>query len=276
MNLKRLSPAACLCSLLFISSVPAAQDGAERQPENRGATPRRVMPEQKLLTVDFPGGTVADYIEAVRKAAGDVNVVIMGNVRDIPMLAVRLTAVDAQSALQVLNEIPRNQKGRVVEVRVGHEPPNSADEMPMFTVHSTLEAKEPSQSVHSMVFAVADVLHDNIKPDDLLTAVQTGLDLLGEEYQPAQIRFHEATALLIARGHPNQVSAVNDIVKEMRENIVRRQQAQQQDVQNLRYQNQVLRQESEMLRQENQALRQTAERLENDILRLKGEGKKTQ
>lgn len=217
MKLRVLCLIACLCGLTLVDSAPAVQDGdgvqsPQPSPRQPGVRQRSGLPEQKLFSVEFPGGTVADYIEAVRKAAGDVNVVILGNVRDIPMQPVRLAGVDAQSALQVLNETPRVQKGRGVEVRVSHEPPNSADELPLFTVHSSLDVQESPRVQKSMVFSVAEILNQDVKAEDLLTAVQTALELLGDDYEPAQIKFHEATGLIIARGHPNQMQDVYEVL----------------------------------------------------------------
>jgi chromosome segregation ATPase len=73
----------------------------------------------------------------------------------------------------------------------------------------------------STVMDISGLLEGQTKPADVLTAFETALEMLKGEYQPAQIRFHEATGLLIARGHPEQIGTIQRVVQQLNEKAAR-------------------------------------------------------
>jgi chromosome segregation ATPase len=64
---------------------------------------------------------------------------------------------------------------------------------------------------------MADLLDENLKPEDALTAIQTALELIQGADEPAQIKFHQETGILICRGSPEQVESIQQVITQLRE-----------------------------------------------------------
>jgi hypothetical protein len=168
-----------------------------------------------LLTIDFPGGTVADYVASIRKQSPDSNILLMADAEVVPVPAMRLRNVTLGAAIQILD--PLVLENEMAQVRLGtdvtHNPPGEA----VWSIVARAKyQKAPSQTA---VIAVGHVLAGEVDAESLLTAIETGLSLFGEQYQRPEMRFHEPTGLIIARGHPQQVSMINDVVNQIYENI---------------------------------------------------------
>ncbi|MEE8459058.1 MAG: hypothetical protein V3S08_04255 [Phycisphaerales bacterium] len=66
-------------------------------------TTAQSQPSNPLIDVRFPGGTATKYIEAIRKAAGDINVLIAQDVVKIQIPPVTLSKVSVAAALILLD-----------------------------------------------------------------------------------------------------------------------------------------------------------------------------
>lgn len=190
-----------------------------------------------LIDLNFNGGTVAAYIEALRKAAGAVNIVVAPEGEGIDVPAVRLTRVSIEGALKVLDDrrghTARGGSG-LYQLGTGRIGPDDSGGTPIFVVRAESLGRDPivaplAQS--SAVWAVSDVLESGVKPEDILTAVETALAMIGapaagadggkarggpDAAEPAQLRFHAATGLLLGRGTGEHISAINEVVSSAR------------------------------------------------------------
>ena len=200
--------ATILCTLML-----AWRGNAQDSSPSKNQPPQDEGPRERLLSLDFGGGTAADYVAAVRKVAPDANIVVMADVSSISMPPVQLKNVDVRSALRVLNSIPQDQPGRHIEVNVATD----------HAVHTISARFLTTSSVDrdSTVMDISGLLEGQTKPADVLTAIETALQMLQGEYQPAQIKFHEATGLLIARGHPEQIGTIQRVVQQLNEKNAR-------------------------------------------------------
>ncbi|MCI0353370.1 MAG: hypothetical protein L0Y44_10850 [Phycisphaerales bacterium] len=226
MTLKFPALAVGFCSLSLM--IPAlAQDKAPSPPPGRQDRP---APNQiDLINLDFPGGTVPQYIQAIRKASDDVNIVVLVDFSNVSMPPVQLRDVDPWSALLVLDSIPSYQGGRTVKIDVSNSFQQRADfvagnERPVFTVNGVVTSggsrNDPTESA---VLEISELLGGEVKDADVLTAVQTALELLPDDLEPAKIKFHEATGLLIVHGHPEQVRSVKNVISQLQERMSRQQ-----------------------------------------------------
>jgi hypothetical protein len=171
------------------------------------------------ITIDFPGGTATEYVDALRKAAKDVNVALVADVSSVRVPPVSLKNVDPIAAAEILRSVPEEQGGRFVQFELRYEKARSADQSGLITVGAKISNKQHpgGDAVISRVFAVSNLLMNDIKPADLLTSVQTALEMNQNPAMPAQIRFHEATGLLIVRGTGEQVETVTAVVEQLRQ-----------------------------------------------------------
>jgi len=206
--------------------IPALAQDDQPPPTNPGrrATPAAPLPEPKPINLDFRGGTATEYINALRKATTDVNIVVMSDLSSIQVPPVTLKNVNPASAIDILRSIPQDQPGRHVEINFKEDRPKSPEQLPVFTVSANIIANSVQGrriGEQTTVASISDLLEGKLKAADLLTAVQTALEMLKNEAQPAQIRFHEETGLLIARGSDEQIAAITMVLRQIREKVER-------------------------------------------------------
>jgi hypothetical protein len=253
-------------------------------PHSTGQAPE----EPTLLSVEFPGGTIKDYIEVLAKAAPDLNVVIRPETAEIPMPPVSLKGVAHGTALQLIPALA--ESGGEIKVQpvlgpsgsgsevyvIGTQPPQAPGTpvmnvtyggtpgMPgraMRTVGPTglggalpaVPGVRPPKSVR--VFSLRSLTSgsDALKPETVLTAIDTalGLQRADDEGEPASIKLHAESGLLVVHGAPEQIDVVEQVLTTMERDIRSQATAQQQALQN-----------------ENMNLKHNVERLEKKVAEL--------
>ena len=154
--------------------------------------------------IRFSGGTVAQYIDAVRKAAGGgMNVVMMPGVEGVMVPEISLSGVQAKDAMAVLNELRRPDGeawARVSEVSRG--------------VYVLRPASDERHEITREVWNLSELLSSGIGEDGILRAVEMGLGSVGDG---AEVLYHEDTGLLLVVGTHDHVQVVDEILSEMHE-----------------------------------------------------------
>lgn len=188
-----------------------------------------------LVNVDFAGGNALEYIEALRAAGGDVNIVVDSPqaVAGVPMAAVKLASVNLNAALDLLkNRDGQSPDGRNVMLVVRIREPDRAERKghfgnPLYQVSCEFYGSANDDSVEEIsgVWTVADLLASQMESSDMLTAIETALDLFSDGAKPPEMRFHEPTGLLIARGEVEQLEVIDNIIEELRHTIALRRKA---------------------------------------------------
>ena len=182
---------------------------------------------QRVVSLKFPGGTLADYVETLRDAVGTLNIVLSGpEVGAVRLPPIELESVMLHSAMAVLEgEVWLNNSAhlRVSVEQLGF----STDEnvKPVFRVTAHRRGGPASPDVH--VWSVAGLLAQGVESAGVLTAVETAIDLLEGNYQAAEVRFHEATGLLIASGQEQQLEAIDRVVDGLHRSVDERREATQ-------------------------------------------------
>jgi hypothetical protein len=170
-----------------------------------------------LLDLEFPGGSALDYVNAIRAAAPSANIVVLGDLARIRMAAAKLRGVDVASALRVLDALPIDQGPIAAKVGLDNVAA-SPDAPPVFAVTAEIKDRGPAPGVtQSAVISLADLLGENLKSEQALSAIETALSLMESAAAPAQLKFHESTALLIARGSPEQIENIRQVIAQLRE-----------------------------------------------------------
>jgi hypothetical protein len=200
--------------------------------------------EATTLSVEFPGGTIKDYIEVLAKAAPDLNVVIRPETADIPMPPVSLKGVAHSTALQLIPALA--ERGDEIAVTpvlrpgaggsevfvIGIQPPRPQG-LPMMQPavtmqpgvprgvrNSTPPPSFPGQTAKSVrVFSLRSLTSgsDALKPETVLTAIDTalGLQRADGEGEPASIKLHAESGLLVVHGDSVQIDAVEQVLTTM-------------------------------------------------------------
>ncbi len=174
-----------------------------------------------VITLTFPGGTLEEYVQAVRKAASGANIMVAtGEAGKVHVPPVELESVTVRAAVHLL--VGRYDLDDRMAIYVEVEDVRSAGK-PVFRVSANKHGGRTQAEVK--VWSVLDLIGDELAGDkmsakEVLTAVETAVELLIEHNQPAQVRFHESTGLLIARGTSSQLHAIGQVVSELRGSLV--------------------------------------------------------
>lgn len=169
--------------------------------------------------LEFPGGTIGEYIRAVQKAAGHVNVVVSDEVKGLlaaEMPAVSLKGVSAPASLKLIGQRYVEVEGGYAFLKVGAI--TEGGSAPIHRVYSSFEPGHKYSQVQTRVFSMADLSEKNIQPDAVLTAVEVALTT-ADAIEAVQMQFHEETRLLIAHGEENYLNVIEQVLGAMREGV---------------------------------------------------------
>ncbi len=202
--MRSANPRALLCVLAALTAAglvgpaaPAAQGGPDDD------APR-------LISVKFQGGSAAQFIAAIRRVAGELNVVVAPEASEITIPAMTLNGVTPPAALNLVDGTTHQSRGgRSVKLTVKHMRVYSPHERPTYQV--VAHVMGPTASTSAGVWTLAGVLESGIGSEAVLSAIQLALEVLGSGI-PADVRFHEETALLIARGDTDQLQTIHEVL----------------------------------------------------------------
>lgn len=162
------------------------------------------------ISMDFRGGTVGDFVKKASEGIA-LNVVVRSDVneRSIPPVILRDIPVDA--VLRSLNDLSLG------EVMVRSDDTNSymvveraqgPREFELQVLNVSLFLLEPAEDGTPTV--------SGVKQEQLLGAIEMGLQMLGESAEKPQIQLHPQTCLLFVKGGIQEVELVRQIVAQLR------------------------------------------------------------
>lgn len=192
--------------LVLLATAPTALGQAERDP---------------LVDVDFRGGTVAEYLAAIQKAQPAANVTILDReVGEVLLPPVQLKRVRWSNAVKLIDDLVlETDEARIV---IGTTiDPGDGISAPVAAVRAHVDrVRQParSKSRQTYVWSLAHLIGpDAIGAEDVLSAMETALEVSSKDEQAATMRFHRETSLLIMHGTGNQIQAVEMIVDRLTE-----------------------------------------------------------
>lgn len=214
----RAAVLSALCGLALAG--PVSSVAAQSPP----APPARLERADWLgatVNIAFPGGTVAQYLAALRTAAADtpINVAFTGGVEDLAMPPVSFRGVQLDTAIRSIANLAAPRGGRVRVLGSGdQQPPGFGVGAPMFVV--SLERPREAESVESTtrVMSLAALTApradstSGLTADIALSAVEAALQADRAAGTPADIRFHKDSGLLFVTGTPGQCGLVEEVL----------------------------------------------------------------
>lgn len=210
-----LSRTAALAALITALGGPLASNGVAQR-----STPAATEPP--LIRVSYEGGYAADYVEAIRKAAGGINVFIAPEAVKVPMPPMELTNVTIPAALSLLHErLHVDATGQVIRLRFDDGQKFAENEQPIYSIVADIRGQSMPPGANR-VWSVAHLLKHDMKGEDILTAIETSLSLFESNVAKVQLKFHEATGLLIARGSGEQMAAINEVIEGLSASVAAR------------------------------------------------------
>jgi len=198
--LRNLTAAVALAVACLIAPVPAASAQADA-----GVAVR--------VNLRFEGGTVLDFIGTLRDAAPDANILCDEQAARVPMAAVDLKNTTLYAALNLLDEMRFMEGENITMLATRMIPSGDGGTQPIFHIRaeSRLAGAEPALS---KVWTVAALIEGGVKAEDLLTAIEQAVALQPLP-EPAQIRFHAETGLLLVRANPSHVVVIDEVISQL-------------------------------------------------------------
>ncbi len=173
--------------------------------------------ENPLIDVRFPGGTATKYIEAIRKAAGDINVLVAPDAVKIQMPPVSLSNVSVAAALYLLDGKEQRTPNQIVRAKVDIMPTYGFAERATFQIRVDVR-KDRERVPGAYVWSVSALLDHDISSQALLSAVEMALDVIGSDTK-LDVRFHEDTGLLIAMGDLGQMETIDGVLDQLQAGV---------------------------------------------------------
>jgi len=219
---------------LLTASALVAQDlplPKASSPEKSGASLSETSSEPARFDLNFPGGTVKEFVTALDKALGKpVNVVIPAGSEKTEIPSVVVSRVTVPALLDALSHSSRHQVavptpgptggvnsyqykeiGFVFETRDR----DSADPVWAFIVTNPPDVPSERPAAPAPVvryFPIAEYL-SHFSVEDITAAINSGWNLMGGTDHVPSIRFHEETSLLICAGTKAQLELIPQVLE---------------------------------------------------------------
>lgn len=212
MRIKPIVLAMCLAASTGVAQVP--QPGAGQPP---APTPR--------ISISFKGGTVEQYLAALREAAPKdlpVNIVASKDFQSVQIPPVELTDTSVYAALAALTVlVPRSEYAVDVKPLAQWNTGGQGDAN-AFAIEAQRRFMPPGPqslkvvSVRDLLSAEGADPSERVSAETLLTAVKTALgEVPGAGDPPPEVKFHAESGLLIVRASDVELEAVKQVVKEL-------------------------------------------------------------
>lgn len=222
-------------TLTSFAGLPAAAQ--QPDPAPGGNTVRSEEPKEVLISVDFPGGSVADYINVLRRSVGKVpvNAVVSAQAQRATLSPIVLRDVSLFTAMSAISAAAGNSSGNwLIEVIPGQTRAMAAL---AFSVDYKPRAERPADELVVETLSLARLIgsgkaeqNDGMSAAVVLTAIETGLQLGdGAGARAPELKFHEESGLLFVRGTVPEVRLVQTVVNRMSDDLERRRAIAQRD-----------------------------------------------
>jgi hypothetical protein len=178
-----------------------------------------VRAQMMRLDVDFSGGSVRDYVAALRLVTKPsiVNVVAPEAVLNVKLGELSLRQVTVETAVKSV-EWAIEPRGSIIVQQIG---PNSYGLTSGRRTSNLADTPAPASSIQVLSLKeLTDPLPSDtqqsrvtVEPDVVLTAVRTALE--SSQGEQAELKYHADSGLLIVRGAPDQLAAASSVLDRM-------------------------------------------------------------
>ncbi|MHC5036184.1 MAG: hypothetical protein ACYTHM_02620 [Planctomycetota bacterium] len=174
---------------------------------DRGSTEED--PLDRILDIDFPGGTLAKLLDLIETTIrSKANVIISEQAKSAIVPPFHLRSVTAHEIFTAISKIHLGNTVGLQASRRGN----------ILAVTSTQAKLDPRlQKRKVQLYDVRDLLNPRgpLKVEDIVTAIETGWKM--EFKVPSgELKFHQESKLLIAAGSPDELRVIENVLQELR------------------------------------------------------------
>ncbi|MGE0144015.1 MAG: hypothetical protein AB7I19_09530 [Planctomycetota bacterium] len=187
-----------------------------------------------IVSLDFPGGTLSEFLDLLRQVLRTTetrqfhNLVATGPTSRISLEAMAVHRVEISDLFEVIALMV--SMPHMVEFRIVH----NGNGNPVMVVHTMLDESGSEDSGLAAKVAVDAFSLRNLttalpgEPSSfalmsatVLTAIETALQMTPGEIQPARLRFHEDSGLLLVQGTNRQLDTIRMVLATMNDDLER-------------------------------------------------------
>ncbi len=210
--------AAALVALSGMSA--SAQPSGGKPPQQNAAVEQSTR--EPLVTVDFKGGTVQQYIAALRGAMGKdpVNAVVSESASKAELAAIVLSRVPLSAAMQAISAAAGSSQGNwSIKVIPTESEPSGASLA--YAIDFLSRGQRPNEDMVIETYSLARLIKPGkengpgVPSSVVLSAVETGLRMQTADGKAPELKFHEDSGLLFVRGTVPDVRLVGSVVARM-------------------------------------------------------------
>jgi hypothetical protein len=191
--------------------------------------PQPAKPSPVLVTMSFPGGTLAEYVAKIRAAEPRANIIVAADAATAQLPALELRGTGLEQALEAVSAIAEAPFSvRVKEFRGAGEPVYSI--VAVGAGNTPAEVKPQKDEETTQVFSL-NRLTDDARTESyagsgfaaaaILSAIETAAS---HGQRNLWLRFHEDSGLLIARGNRSTLAIVKDVLSNLERDVSHRRQ----------------------------------------------------
>ena len=204
-----------LTALLLLAPLALSTVSAVAQDAPATSQRRRAAPTAVTVSLKFAGGTMADFVAAVRADQSKANIVLATQARNAQVPAMVLKSAGLEQALEgACMAAAADYDVRVKEFRGSGEPVYSivAQKRHSNTAEQVLPADHDSQQWVSSLNELTSERVSGMKAMDVATILSAIELALSDEKKAPSLRFHKDSGLLLVRGSREQISVVEQVL----------------------------------------------------------------
>ncbi len=176
--------------------------------------PMMSAPEYRLISFEFPGGSLEDFVATVQRTAGTQKVLVRGNAAEFEMPPLILEGVSLRGVLSALNGDERRSESGV-RSRVLVDERNGVYLVEVLTERQGQQSQADLQ-IRTVSWSLASLRGpDRLSTEEMLTAIEAAVEVGGNADTTA-IRFHDETSLLIVSAQPATLETIDGVLRELR------------------------------------------------------------
>jgi hypothetical protein len=197
---------------------PPPPPPAETTPVNRPDRPQQPQPAARpsvVVTLQFPGGTMGEFVAMLRQLEPKANIMVAATAADATLPALDLRGAGLSQVLESACAVAESHR----EIRV-KETRGAGESVYAITARQLPPAQDPfaARAQRTKVFSLARLIEGNDKDSGTLSAATVlsaieaavgGPDLL------TMLRFHKESGALFVRGTEEQLGVVSELLVQL-------------------------------------------------------------
>lgn len=208
-------------AVLFAMALPLfAQEASAGSAESApAAVPRQARRAAAVVSLSFPGGTMGDFVAAIRRTVAKVNIVLSEPAARVTLPPLELLEAGLAQTLEVACQVAEGPyEVRMKEFRGEGEwiYTITAPKAPQVRPESVTPASPPRTMMRVLSLAGLVNGRSAMRVESVLSAIELACEPLAGT-TPVRLRFHEDSGLLIAVGSDEQIAQVQEVLQTLRQ-----------------------------------------------------------